>query len=53
MTDQRPGPDEDAEAAWAKELEKRVRELDEGIEKPIRWEKARRMILDDQGDADG
>ena len=37
--------DEDAEAAWADEITRRVRELDSGKAKTIPWSKARRMIL--------
>ena len=38
--------DEDAEAAWAEEIARRVRDLDSGRAKTIPWSKARRMILD-------
>jgi len=38
--------DEDAEAAWAEEIARRVRELDSGKAKTIPWSKARRMILE-------
>ena len=37
--------DEDAEAAWAKEIAKRVRDLDSGAVTPVPWSEARRMIL--------
>jgi len=37
--------DEDAEAAWAEEIARRVRELDSGKAKTIPWSEARRMIL--------
>ena len=37
--------DEDAEAAWAEEITRRVHELDSGKAKLIPWSKARRMIL--------
>lgn len=39
--------DEDAEAAWAEEIARRVRELDSGKAKSIPWSKARRMVLRD------
>ena len=38
--------DEDAEAAWAEEIAKRIHELDSGIVTPIPWPEARRRILD-------
>ena len=37
--------DEDAEAAWAEEIARRVQDLDSGKAKTIPWSKARRMIL--------
>jgi len=37
--------DEDAEAAWAEEITRRIRELDSGKAKTVPWSKARRMIL--------
>ena len=39
--------EEDAEAAWAEEIARRVRELDSGKAKTIPWSEARRMILGD------
>ena len=39
------GVDEDAEAAWAAEVTRRLRELDSGTVTPIPWSEARRMIL--------
>lgn len=39
------GGDEGAEAAWAAEIAKRVRELDSGAVTPIPWPEARRRIL--------
>ena len=39
--------DEDAEAAWAEEIARRVRELDSGKAKTIPRSEARRMILGD------
>jgi len=38
--------DEDAEAAWAAEIAKRIRELDSGAVMAIPWSEARRRILD-------
>ncbi|MBI4481561.1 MAG: addiction module protein [Acidobacteria bacterium] len=37
--------DEEAEAAWADEIARRIRELDTGKAKTIPWSRARRMIL--------
>jgi putative addiction module component (TIGR02574 family) len=37
--------DEGAEAAWAEEIAKRIRELDSGAVAPVPWSEARRMIL--------
>ncbi len=37
--------DEGAEAAWADEIAKRLRELDAGAVTPVPWSEARRMIL--------
>jgi putative addiction module component (TIGR02574 family) len=37
--------DEGAEAAWAEEIGKRIRELDSGAVTPVPWSEARRMIL--------
>jgi putative addiction module component (TIGR02574 family) len=37
--------DEEAEAAWANEIRRRIRELDSGKAKTVPWSKARRMIL--------
>ena len=39
--------DLDAEAAWQKELERRIAEMDQGKVKLIPWNKARRMIFGD------
>jgi len=36
--------DEDAEAAWQKEIDRRLRELDSGAVKPVPWSEARRRI---------
>jgi putative addiction module component (TIGR02574 family) len=40
------GVDEDAEAAWAEEIAKRIHELDTGVVTPIPWSEARRRILE-------
>lgn len=37
--------DEGAEAAWAEEIAKRIRDLDSGAVAPVPWSEARRMIL--------
>jgi putative addiction module component (TIGR02574 family) len=37
--------DEGAEAAWAEEIAKRVRELDSGSVAAVPWSEARRIIL--------
>jgi putative addiction module component (TIGR02574 family) len=37
--------DEEAEAAWADEIRRRVEELDSGKAKTVPWSQARRMIL--------
>ncbi len=37
--------DEEAEAAWADEIARRISDLDSGRAKTIPWSKARRMIL--------
>ncbi len=37
--------DEDAEAAWADEISRRIRDLDSGKAKTVPWSQARRMIL--------
>lgn len=37
--------DPDAEAAWAVEIEKRLKEVDSGAVKPIPWAEARKRIL--------
>ncbi len=39
------GIDESAEAAWATEIAKRIREFDSGTVAPVPWPEARRMIL--------
>jgi putative addiction module component (TIGR02574 family) len=34
-------PDEDVEAAWAEEIERRIRQLDTGVVKTVPWEEVR------------
>jgi len=36
--------DADAEAAWSKEIARRIGQLDDGSAKPMSWEEARRKI---------
>jgi len=38
------GVDSDAEAAWAEEITRRVKEIDEGKTKLIPWSKVRRKL---------
>ena len=47
-----PGADEDAEAAWSAEIQKRIEELRSGTVKPLSWEEARRQIMDDGDEPD-
>jgi len=42
--------DEDAEAAWDTEIERRIAELDNGSVRAVPWPEARRMIM---GELDG
>lgn len=37
-------PDEDVEAAWSEEIERRVRQLDSGEVKTIPWEEVRAKL---------
>lgn len=37
--------DEDSEAAWRAELDRRIRELDSGAVRPVPWAEARKRIL--------
>jgi putative addiction module component (TIGR02574 family) len=37
--------DEDAEAAWVREIGRRLKELDSSQAKPVPWAEARRQIL--------
>jgi putative addiction module component (TIGR02574 family) len=39
-----PAFDTDAETAWAREIERRINEVDQGKTKMLSWEVARRMI---------
>jgi putative addiction module component (TIGR02574 family) len=41
-----PAMDDDAEAAWGEEIQKRIEEIDQGKVPMISWEDARRMILE-------
>jgi putative addiction module component (TIGR02574 family) len=36
------GPDEDVDAAWAAEVERRTREIDQGAVRPIPWSTVKR-----------
>jgi putative addiction module component (TIGR02574 family) len=37
--------DEDAEAAWAAEISRRLGDLDSGVVQPVPWSEARRRII--------
>jgi putative addiction module component (TIGR02574 family) len=37
--------DEDAEAAWREEIQRRLREIDSGTAKLVQWDEARRRLL--------
>jgi putative addiction module component (TIGR02574 family) len=39
------------EAAWSSEIERRLREVDEGRVQPASWEDARRRIVSDDDDS--
>lgn len=39
-------PDENVEAAWAVEIQRRVAELDAGAVKSIPWEEVRQRLID-------
>jgi putative addiction module component (TIGR02574 family) len=41
--------DEDAEAAWAEEIRRRVEEIDLGLVKTVAWEEVRRQMLEEGG----
>lgn len=40
-----PQVDEDVEQSWAAEIARRIEDLDRGVDQPIPWEEARRIIL--------
>jgi putative addiction module component (TIGR02574 family) len=40
-------PDDDVDAAWIAELEKRARDVESGAVKPVSWETARGNIVDE------
>ena len=40
-----PQIDEDVEAAWSVEIQRRLQRLDDGVAKTIPWAEARRRIL--------
>ncbi len=42
-----PTADDDAQAAWSVEIERRISELEQGSAKAIPWSKAREMILEE------
>jgi putative addiction module component (TIGR02574 family) len=41
-----PAPDAEVEATWAKEIGRRVTELDSGSVKTVPWEEVRRDLFD-------
>jgi putative addiction module component (TIGR02574 family) len=45
--------DEGVEQAWAQEIERRIRAIDEGTARMISWEEARRMIRGEIAGPDG
>lgn len=48
-----PKADEDAPAAWSREIARRVAELDNGSVSAIPWPEARRIIMGQEDDATG
>jgi len=42
-------PDEDVEAAWAEEVERRIRQVDSGEVKTIPWEEVRAKLYGEKG----
>jgi len=46
-----PVMDDDVEAAWSVEIQKRLDEYRAGQAKPIPWPEARRLIMDDADDS--
>jgi len=45
-----PAPEPDAEAAWSKEIERRVADLDAGTVRTIPWEEVRAELFGEQND---
>lgn len=43
--------DEDVETAWKEEIERRVKELDDGTVQPIPWSEVRKRLRGSTGDA--
>ena len=43
-------PDENVEAAWAEEVERRVREIDSGAVKTVPWEQVRAELFSRMND---
>jgi putative addiction module component (TIGR02574 family) len=41
----------DVEAAWGQEIQQRIAELRDGRVKPLTWEEARRVILEDDDES--
>ena len=39
------GPEDDVDAAWAAEIERRTREIDDGAVKPVPWSAVKRAAL--------
>jgi putative addiction module component (TIGR02574 family) len=48
-----PSAAESVDEAWALEILQRVNELKQGTVKPIPWEEARRLIMEDSDEAAG
>ncbi len=46
-----PTADNDVEAAWSQEIQKRIEELREGKVKPLSWPEARRIIMKDDDES--
>jgi putative addiction module component (TIGR02574 family) len=46
-----PATEDDVELAWSKEIQQRIQEMRDGQVKPVPWDEARRMILEED-DAD-
>jgi putative addiction module component (TIGR02574 family) len=43
--------DADSEPAWSEEVQQRLKDIQEGKVRPIPWEEARRMILEDNDES--